>query len=110
MQKDYVSLRMLEAFVSNDWLCADSCDMGHLFHEQLMENLNAMDIQELLTSVLVKYIVFMLAYIRSRIFVYNRRYTKGRREVKKYYGNLKKLNQLYEREDKLKMSENKDWE
>ena len=46
----------------------------------------------------------------STYFVYNRRYTKGRREVKKYYGNLKKLNQLYEREDKLKMSENKDWE
>ena len=77
---------------------------------QLMENLNAMDIQELLTSVLIKYIVFMLAYMAITYFVYNRRYTKGRREVKKYYGNLKKLNQLYEREDKLKMSENKDWE
>ena len=77
---------------------------------QLMENLNAMDIQELLTSVLVKYIVFMIAYMAITYFVYNRRYTKGRREVKKYYGNLKKLNQLYEREDKLKMSENKDWE
>ena len=68
------------------------------------------DIQELLTSVLVKYIVFMIAYMAITYFVYNRRYTKGRREVKKYYGNLKKLNQLYEREDKLKMSENKDWE
>ncbi len=64
---------------------------------QLMENLNAMDIQELLTSVLVKYIVFMIAYMAITYFVYNRRYTKGRREVKKYYGNLKKLNQLYER-------------
>ena len=69
-----------------------------------------MDIQELLTSVLVKYIVFMIAYMAITYFVYNRRYTKGRREVKKYYGNLKKLTQLYEREAKLKMSENKDWE
>ena len=93
-RKDYVSLRMLGSFVSGT--------IGFA--------LNAMDIQELLTSVLVKYIVFMIAYMAITYFVYNRRYTKGRREVKKYYGNLKKLNQLYEREDKLKMSENKDWE
>ena len=99
-RKDYVSLRMLGSFVT--W--------GIYSMNQLMENLNAMDIQELLTSVLIKYIVFMLAYMAITYFVYNRRYTKGRREVKKYYGNLKKLNQLYEREDKLKMSENKDWE
>ena len=99
-RKDYVSLRMLGSFVSG----------GIYSMNQLMENLNAMDIQELLTSVLVKYIVFMIAYMAITYFVYNRRYTKGRREVKKYYGNLKKLNQLYEREDKLKMSENKDWE
>ena len=98
-RKDYVSLRMLGSFVSGTiGFALILVTWGIYSMNQLMENLNAMDIQELLTSVLVTY------------FVYNRRYTKGRREVKKYYGNLKKLNQLYEREDKLKMSENKDWE
>ena len=98
-RKDYVSLRMLGSFVSGTiGFALILVTWGIYSMNQLMENLNAMDIQELLTSVLITY------------FVYNRRYTKGRREVKKYYGNLKKLNQLYEREDKLKMSENKDWE
>lgn len=110
-RKDYVSLRMLGSFVSGTiGFALILVTWGIYSMNQLMENLNAMDIQELLTSVLVKYIVFMLAYMAITYFVYNRRYTKGRREVKKYYGNLKKLNQLYEREDKLKMSENKDWE
>lgn len=35
---------------------------------QLMENLNAMDIQELLTCRVVKYIVFMLAYMAMHVF------------------------------------------
>ena len=97
-RKDYVSLRMLGSFVSGTiGFALILVTWGIYSMNQLMENLNAMDIQELLTSVIT-------------YFVYNRRYTKGRREVKKYYGNLKKLNQLYEREDKLKMSENKDWE
>ena len=110
-RKDYVSLRMLGSFVSGTiGFALILVTWGIYSMNQLMENLNAMDIQELLTSVLVKYIVFMIAYMAITYFVYNRRYTKGRREVKKYYGNLKKLNQLYEREDKLKMSENKDWE
>ena len=110
-RKDYVSLRMLGSFVSGTiGFALILVTWGIYSMNQLMESLNAMDIQELLTSVLVKYIVFMIAYMAITYFVYNRRYTKGRREVKKYYGNLKKLNQLYEREDKLKMSENKDWE
>ena len=99
-RKDYVSLRMLGSFVSGTiGFALILVTWGIYSMNQLM-----------LTSVLVKYIVFMIAYMAITYFVYNRRYTKGRREVKKYYGNLKKLNQLYEREDKLKMSENKDWE
>ena len=110
-RKDYVSLRMLGSFVSGTiGFVLILVTWGIYSMNELMENLNAMDIQGMLTSVLIRYIVFMLVYMAITYFVYNRRYTKGRREVKKYYGNLKKLNQIYEREDKLKMSDNKDWE
>ena len=38
------------------------------------------------------------------------KYTEGRRKVKKYYNNLKKVNQMYEREDRLRTSDHKDWD
>mgnify|MGYP003205467532 CR=1 FL=1 len=61
-RKDYVSLRMLGSFVSGTiGFALILVTWGIYSMNQLMENLNAMDIQELLTSVLVKYIVFMLA-------------------------------------------------
>ena len=73
---------MLGSFVSGTIGFALILDMGHLFQNQLMENLNAMDIQELLTSVLVKYIVFMIKLTwRSRILFIIEDIQRGRREV-----------------------------
>ena len=72
-RKDYVSLRMLGSFVSGTiGFALILVTWGIYSMNQLMENLNAMDIQELLTSVLVKYIVFMIAgavdSVCSRLF------------------------------------------
>ncbi len=62
-------LRMLGSFVSGTiGFALILVTWGIYSMNQLMENLNAMDIQELLTSVLVKYIVFMIKLTwRSRI-------------------------------------------
>lgn len=77
---------------------------------ELMEGLNSMDIQGTLISIIIVYLIFMAIYLTITYFVYNARYTSGRKKVKKYYNSVKKLNRIYEREDKLKMSDNKAWD
>ena len=42
--------------------------------------------------------------------IFNMKYTEGRRKVKKYYNHLKKVNQMYEREERLRTSDHKDWD
>lgn len=110
-RKDYVSLRMLGSFV------AGTIGFGLLFAmwvlytmNELMEGLNSMDIQGTLISIIIVYLIFMAIYLTITYFVYNARYTSGRKKVKKYYNSVKKLNRIYEREDKLKMSDNKAWD
>lgn len=110
-RKDYVSLRMLGSFV------AGTIGFGLLFAmwilytmDELMEGLNSMDIQGTLISIVAVYLIFMVIYLTITYLVYNARYTRGRKKVKKYYNSVKKLNRIYEREDKLKMSDNKAWD
>ena len=110
-RKDYVAMRMLGSFVSGTIGFALIFAAWALYSmDQIMRDLNTMDILGFITSVLTKYLIFMLFYMGVTYIVYNNRYTRGRREVKKYYNELKKLNRIYEREDKLKLSENKEWD
>ena len=37
-------------------------------------------------------------------------HSKNFDKVKKYYNSLKKVNQMYEREERLKSADNKDWD
>jgi len=54
--------------------------------------------------------VFMVIYLGATWVIFNMKYTEGRRKVKKYYNNLKKVNQMYEREERLRTSDHKDWD
>ena len=108
-RKDYVAMRMLGSFVSGT-IALIFATWALYSMDQIMRDLNTMDILGFITSVLTKYLIFMLFYMGVTYIVYNNRYTRGRREVKKYYNELKKLNRIYEREDKLKLSENKEWD
>ena len=78
--------------------------------EELMVQLNRLDIIGTLTRLGVSYRVFMLVYLGATCVVFQLKYSEGRRKVKKYYNSLKKINQMYEREERLKMPEHKDWE
>lgn len=111
-RKDYISLRLLGSFVSGTAGFLLGVVVWALYSlDDLMKKINDMDkIQEMLTSVICGYILFLVVYLGITYIVYQRRYTKGRRKVKKYYNRLKKLNQAYEQDEKLKMSEKKEWE
>lgn len=78
--------------------------------EEVLAKMNKLDIQGMAMAIVVPYLVFILLYLGATWIVYNVKYTEGRRKVKRYYSSLKKVNQMYEREERLKTNENKDWE
>lgn len=49
------------------------------------------------------YIGFISIYLFATYIVYGVRYIQGKKEMDKYKGHLKALNQMYEREEKLKL-------
>ena len=107
-RKDYVSLQMLKSFITGTITYAIVLGMWCLYYMQmLMTELNKIDIKEFLTMLLTYYAVFMVLYQIATYIVYQMKYTAGRRKVKSYYGSLKKVNQMYEREEKLKTPGNK---
>lgn len=110
-RKDYVSLRLLGSFVTGTFCYVLLIGLWALYSmTQLLEEINRMDIRGFLMSLLLSYVIFMLLYLGATYVIFHVKYTEGRRKVKKYYGSLKKINQMYEREDRLKTTGNKDWE
>lgn len=108
-RNDYVSLQLLKSFVTGT-ICYGLLLLlwGLYSMEKLMEMLNQIDILGLLITVVGLYISFMIIYLTATWFVYEMKYTDGRRKVKKYFNSLKKVNQMYEREKRLKMPGSKD--
>lgn len=101
---DYVSLQLLGSFITGTIAFVLLCVMWVLYDTQeLMKLLNGAYILDLFKNVAVKYGIFMLIYLAVTYIVYQIRYSYGRKRVKAYYKNLKEINQIYEREEKLKI-------
>ena len=110
-RKDYISMRLLGSFVYGTIGFMIVFAMWAVYStDRLMAEINTMDIKGFLVSIFVKYVLFLIVYFAVTYAVYNRRYTRGRKKVKKYYSNLKKLSQIYEREEKLRTSDSRDWD
>lgn len=110
-RKDYVSLQMLRSFISGTvafmimFVAWALCSM-----DIVMSAINKLDIKGMLTSAGINYAIFMLIYLGATYVIYQMRYTKGRKKVKKYYSHVKQMNKLYSHEDRLKKAEKTDWE
>lgn len=110
-RKDYVSLQALISFVTGTISYALIFGLRALRSiDGLFEQLNKMEIHEAVMALVLSYAVFMLIYLGATYVIFNVKYTDGRRKVKKYYLSLKKVNQMYEREERLKTTNNADWE
>lgn len=108
---DYVSLQLLESFVTGTMCYFLLFGLWGLYSmESLFEKINKMDIQSVLMALVISYISFMLVYLGATYIIYNIKYTDGRKKVKKYYKSLKIINQMYEREERLKTTDNRDWD
>lgn len=108
---DYVALHLLISFVTGS-LCYALLIGAWVLRsaEDFLEQLNQIDIRSTLTSLAVSYLVFMAIYLGATSIVYNVKYTAGRKRVKQYYADVKRVNQMYEREERLRVNDNQDWD
>lgn len=110
-RKDYVSLQALISFVTGTISYALIFGLWALYSmDGLFEKINKMEIREAVISLVLSYLVFMVIYLGVTYIIFNVKYTEGRKKVKKYYASLKKVNQMYEREEKLKTTSHAEWE
>jgi predicted membrane protein len=110
-RKDYVSMNLLKSFVAGTITFGVILGLWALYTmEELLHTINSMDLQAFVISILMKYIVFLVIYMALTYIAANQKYSSGRRKVKQYYNSLKKTEQMYERDERLKLPEDRDWE
>lgn len=101
---DYVSMQMLRSLIAGTIAFVLLVGLGAVYRmEYLMEEITSMDIRLVLVYCIIGYIGFLLLYEMITYIVAQKRYTIGRKKVKQYYNNVKKMNRIYEREERLKM-------
>lgn len=71
--------------------------------EEVLVSINNLEIVNTVITMCVIYLGYMIVYLFSSYIVYAFRYIAGRKALDKYMQDLKELNQMYEREEKLKM-------
>ena len=110
-RKDYVAMQLLGSFVTGSIAFAILCVMWGMYDmQELMQMLNGAYIVELLSGIVIWYGIFMVLYLTVTYIVYQVRYSSKRKQVKEYYKNLKDINNVYEREEKLKSPTQEEWE
>ena len=108
---DYISMQLLRSFVTGSIAFVILCVLWGLYDTAaLMHILNSGRIMDFVMDVLIYYAIFMVVYWIATYLVYRIRYTHRRKMVKIYYKNLKDINKIYEREERLKSPSQKDWE
>lgn len=110
-RRDYVSLHLLGSFAAGSVSYVLLFGLWVLYSlEDLFEAINKMEIRQIAAVLVLSYAVFLLFYLSASYVIYNVKYTNGRGKVKKYYLSLKKVNQMYEREERLKNINSREWE
>lgn len=71
--------------------------------DAVLVSVNNLEIVNTVMMMAVIYVGYMIVYLFASYIVYAFRYVRGRKELDKYCEDLKVLNQMYEREEKLKM-------
>lgn len=109
-RKDYVALQMLISFVTGTLSYALLFGLWALQSvDELFAWINTMEIQTLVMIFVLTYLAFLVFYLGVTYIVFHVKYTEGRKKVKKYYASLKKVNQMYEREERLR-TDRAEWE
>ena len=112
-REDYVAMQMLGSFITGSIAFVLLFGMWALCDiEKVLGMLNAEQLMRFVIGVGIRYAIFLVIYLLATYVVYQLRYSQGRKKVKKYYASLKKINNIYAREEKLKApaQSDDDWE
>ena len=71
--------------------------------EAVLKSVNDLSVVHTIVVMVLIYIVFIIVYLLITYIIYAMRYVKGRKQLDAYKEHLKALNQMYEREEKLKL-------
>lgn len=71
--------------------------------DAVLQSLNDLSIVHTVFVMVLCYIGFIIVYLFITYLVYALRYIKGKKELDEYKEHIKALNQMYEREEKLKL-------
>jgi len=97
---DYVTLNLLKTVISSTIAFCLIVALWVLYRaEYFMANIHKMDLLSLGKSVFKYYAIFMVVYLAIAYFVYMIKYSNAKNGVRKYYGLLKRLSKLYDKED-----------
>ncbi len=103
-QKDYIWKEVLVSFFSGTAAFGLLLLLWGLAKgEELVVNSSLDELASSLTAAVLVYIAFMAVYMLATVIAAYIRFAKSRSRLKKYRIHLRKLNKMYEREDKLKM-------
>ena len=103
-QNDYIWKELLKSFFSGAIAYALLLLLWGLTRaEDVMENSSLEELASSIVTVVLLYIAFMAVYLLITVIVYYVRFAKNCGKLKSYRVHLKKVNKMYEREDKLKV-------
>lgn len=96
---DYLGSQILKSVISIT-IAAVIFYAGYVFYnlEEFMNNLYQTDWVEYAQTLLTRYLILVIGYALITYFVYVWRYTKAKKNLKRYYGGLKALNAMYHEE------------
>ena len=101
-RKDYVALKMIRTFfyASIAFVLLFLLDVLYDM-EEWFNALYQMEYKEYIITLVVVYVLFLLVFEVITWIAYNARYKKGHKNQKQYLSRLRKVEKLYEREEKL---------
>lgn len=96
---DYIGAQVLKSVICMT-IAAALFYAGYIFYhlEQFMKDLYHTDWIAYASTLATRYVILVAGYAAATYLVYAYRYTKAKKNLKKYYGELKALNAMYHEE------------
>ena len=96
---EYLGSQMLKSVISVT-IAAAIGYAGYVFYnlESFMKDLYQTDWIEYVSILLTRYLVLVIGYALITYLIYAYRYAKAKKNLKKYYGGLRKLSAMYHEE------------
>ncbi len=93
---DYVSLNLLKSVISATFVFFIGVGLYLLyFIEDLMEQIYEIDFMLLAKNAITIYVAFVLIYCCISYIVFTCKFVKAKKNIRRYYHNLKKLSAMY---------------